>query len=817
MKFKEKVLISTIIIIYLVCGYLSVNNLNLYTPDSTRYYIWTQSLSNLEGFKDSTLPEPKKYVIHAPFYSLLMSPVALIFPDNLIAIKLATILIASLGLLLFFKFLKKHFDTKIAIYGTILLLINPLFFLLSGELLSDVPFLVITIGIFLYAYKISELKNVSNFNLIAFALLVSIAVLLREVGIALMISVVIFFFLRKKFQIGITTLIISLTFYLLWIFRNEFLVANFELPDLTNSKILTYHFFTNSDASLLAEFTARIKHNFSTYFAKVVALIFYPMYESTQYDVIFRREGIIAEVSDLVKIFKIPFAIVIWTLILYGFRKFQKISGIHLLITLFILFYSLIILIYPINDIRFLLPLLTIFILYFLMGIKQFLESLYNKYTTIFTNILFKFAFLLLGLLFLVPNLVWTGEYIYLSNRYMSSPIEFQKYLEGKIYPPSHFTKPLNLAGEWISSNSKPDAVVYGMWKDLACWIGTRKLIISDYLISPVEFDYKIRDYNVDFIVSHADRLGFDEFEVQISQSKRFKFKLENKFGRLNIYKVINSDEISSSKPITKFTKAIHELFNCNSTEAESILDSLYIENPLNAKLIFYNGIVKSFLGKFTDAEKYFRILEGFSQAGMFLNEINRHRRLNQMVQISRTHTDKFADYTTRLAGSYWSLGYEKYSYNLLDSVLRFDSSFIPAYIFKIHFALKQSKLEDARKAFNKLSKLDTANTLLGIYNNLITRTESIGNYTEKHTLANVYYLNAKDYYTLGVYEDAIDNLLLCLKCDENNIDALMLLSDIYILKKRFAPAKKYLDQIIKLNPNNYSAKEKYESLLKYF
>ncbi len=813
MKFKEKVLIFATIIVYLVCGYLSVNNLNLYTPDSTRYYIWTQSLSNFEGFKDNTLPEPKRYVIHAPFYSLLMSPVAFIFPGNLIAIKLATIFVAGFGLFLFFKFLKRYFDTDVAIYGTILLLINPLFFLLSGELLSDVPFLVIIIGIFLYSQKINELKTVSNSNIIAFALLVSITVLLREVGIALMISVVLFFFIRRKFQIAITTMIISLAFYLLWIFRNEFLVANFELPDLTNSKILTYHFFTNSEASLLVEFTARIKHNFITYFSKVVALIFYPIYESTQYDVIFRKEGIIAEVSDLLKIFKIPFAILIWALTVYGFRKFQKASGIYLLITLFILFYSLIILIYPINDIRFLLPLLPIFILYFLTGTKHFLETLYRKYK----NSLFKFASLLLGLFFLVPNFVWTGEFIYLSNRYMSSPMEFQKYLEGKKYPPSHFTKPLNLAGEWINANSKPDAVVYGMWKDLACWIGTRKLIISDYLISPVEFDYKIRDYNVDFLVSHADRLGFDEFEVQISQSKKFKFKLENKFGRLNIYRVSNLDEILPLEPKTEFQKAIYELFNCNFIEAESILDSLYIGNPLNAKVIFYNGIVKSFLGKFTDAEKYFKTLEGFSQAGMFLNEINLYRRLNQMIQFSRTHPEQFADYTTRLAGSYWSLGYEKYSYNLLDTVLRFDSSFIPAYIFKIHFALKQNKLEDARSALNKLSKLDTANTLLGIYNNLITRTESIRKYDEKHILANVYYLNAKDYYTLGVYEDAIDNLLLCLRYDENNTDAMMLLSDIYILKRRFAPAKKYLEQIIKLNPNNYSIKEKYESLLKYF
>lgn len=812
MKIKEKVIIISIIIIYLIFSYLSVNNLNLYTPDSTRYYIWAQSLSNFEGFKDETLPEPKSYVIHAPLYSLLVAPVAIFFPNNIIALKFATIIISCLGLFLFFIILKNYLNTEIAFYGTIILLLNPLFFLLSGELLSDVPFLVLLIGIFLYFGKLNKTEY-SNSEKIIFSLMITMAVLLREVGISIMIGSIIYFLYRKKYQLSLTILTITLVFYLLWLFRNEYLVASFELPDLTNSKLFSYHFFTSPDSSILTEFIARIKHNSTVYFSKIIALIFYPIYETTQFDVVLRKEGIIAEIADVLKILKIPFAIIVWGITIFGILRKNKNSELYNFINLFLIIYLLIILIYPINDIRFLLPLLVVLLIHFMNGFSNLFELIKTKSSLKFLNI----VILLLAAIFLIPNLVWTGEFIYLSNCYMKSPLEFQKYSEGKKFPPSHFTKPLNLVGNWIKENSSENAIVIGMWKDLACWIEPRKLIIADFLITPAEFDYYIRDYKVEFIVSQTDRLGFNDFEVQMSQSKKYSFSLAKRIGRLNVYKINSFPDRIIAPDKTRFQQAISFLFDCKYPEAELIFDSLYTENNLNSKVIFYCGVTKSLMGKFTEAEKFFKELEEFPQAGMFINQIKLHRQIIQLTKAASMYQQQFADYTTRAAGSYWSMGYEKHAYNLLDSVLNFDSTFIPAYIFKLHFALKQNKISDARNSLNKIAILDTSNNLLEIYNNLISRSDSIKNKYSGLNLTNAYIMNAKDYYKLGVYEDAIDNLLLCLQIDKNNIEAMNLLSEIYILKRRFAPAKTYLEKIMQLNQNDYSIQEKYKSVLKYF
>lgn len=811
MKFKEKAFIL-ILIIYLIISYLSLNNLNLYTPDSTRYYIWAQSISKFEGFKDKTLPEPKSYVIHAPLYSLLMTPVAVIFPNNLIALKLATILIACLGLFLFYNFLRNYLNQNIALYGIFILLINPLFFLLSGELLSDVPFLVLLFGILLYFQNLNK-SNTSNKEIILFSLMITAAVLLREVGISIMLSSFVYFLFRKKTNLSLTILIISLAFYLLWIYRNEFLVARFELPDLTNSKILTYHFFTSQDSTLLAEFIARIKHNLFTYFTKFIGLILYPIYETTQFNVVLRKEGIIEEVASLLNFIKIPLALISWTLIAIGFLKSKKFSDLKLFMNLFLIFYLLIILIYPINDIRFLLPILAILIFYFLNGISYTLDALKNRYNVH----LIKLAYLILGSLILVPNLTVTSQFIYLSNRYMKDPIEFQKYLEEKKYPPSHFTKPLDLAGKWIKENSPESTVVISMWKDLACWIEPRKLIIAEFLLTPVEFENKIRDYDVEFLVSQTDRLGFNEFEVQISQTKRYDFSLATKIGKLNIYRINKVQERTLDNNQNRFQESISNLYDDKIIEAELTFDSLYNENPLNSKIIFYAGVAKSLLNKYSDAEKYFKILEGFPQVGIFLNEINLHRRINQLMKYANTYPQQFANYKTRAAASYWTVGFEKYAYDLLDSVINSDSLFSPAYVFKLHFALKQNNISDAKNALYKLTQLDSANNLLTTYNNLISRTDSILHFYTKNELGKAYLMNAKDYYALGVYEDAIDNLYLCLNIEPDNTEALKLLVDIYILKNRFAPAKKYLEKILSKKTDDSLAKEKYNLVLKYF
>lgn len=812
MNLKSNWVVFLIIILYIFLAYCALNNLHLYTPDSARYYLWSQSLSSFEGFKDNSLPEPKKYVIHAPLYSVLLSPVAIIFPENIYALKFFTIILSATGLFLFYLLLSKFFNRIYAIAGTILLGINPLFFVLSTELLSDAPFLTSSIGLIIIFNYLIEEKNPSRYLQNSFGLLLAIIVLLREIGIVFMLGAIIYFIIQKENRMVLISIIIPLFFYLIWIFRNEFIIGNLEMPQFTNAKLFRYHLFTYPGDPFYLELIARIKNNVSFYYEKVLGLIFFPMYLTTQFDVVFRTTGIISEFDSIVKFLKVPVILITWFLCIFGFVKAMKNSRLHLFSFLSILFYTIILLIYPINDLRFLLFPLSILILYFLFGLYYL-----NGYIR-FKNrwILNKYLLSALITLLVLPNLIWTGQFIDLSHRFRSDSFSLLKLLEKEKHPPSHFTKPLSLAGNWIKENSDKEITVIALWKDLACWISPRKLINLDLTHPIAEFDYKIRDYNVKYLVSHTDNLGINEFEIQMQRSNRYNFELVKQFGKLNIYKIREKKDSLISKE-TPFIDAVNNLFETNLDIAENILDSLYETNPLNSKIILYSGIAKSLSGKYKEADSRFQILKNFAQAGMFLDEINLHLRLNASIAGGRANRAQFPDLATRAAGSYWSIGYQKFAYNLLDSAIKTDSNFIPAHIFKLHFALKQNKIDDAIYSLKRISELDTVNQQIPVYKNLIELTEMLKKQKTSDGVVDLYLKIAKHYQYLGVYEDAIDNLLAALNYEQNNVEVLQSLADIYLLKRRYAPARKYLEKILILQPDNEQANDKLEKILVYF
>ena len=92
--------ISAILVVFLVCGLLRLNDLSLYTPDSIRYVIWGNSLSHGNGFADDTEPDVQRFVEHAPLYPVLIAPVEFFFPRSLVAVKVVTICWGTAGLLL---------------------------------------------------------------------------------------------------------------------------------------------------------------------------------------------------------------------------------------------------------------------------------------------------------------------------------------------------------------------------------------------------------------------------------------------------------------------------------------------------------------------------------------------------------------------------------------------------------------------------------------------------------------------------------------------------------------------------------------------
>ena len=238
---KEMRIAAAIAAGFFLIGLLRINDLSLYT-DSTRYLIFGNSLADFSGYVDDTRPVPTSFVLNAPLYPLLLAPVEVFFPLSVSAAKVWTLLWASVGLALFYFWLRTKFSHWASLAATLLLATNSLFLVTSTEILSEAPFFVFLVAIF-WSSDIYFSERKTECARWIFLGTLAMLPLLREVGVAFVLAGLIALF-RKKAGRDFTILLLSTSFLILaWMIRNT-LAAAAEPGEATNTQFIFQHFAT---------------------------------------------------------------------------------------------------------------------------------------------------------------------------------------------------------------------------------------------------------------------------------------------------------------------------------------------------------------------------------------------------------------------------------------------------------------------------------------------------------------------------------------------------------------------------------------------
>ncbi|MFQ5799413.1 MAG: ArnT family glycosyltransferase, partial [Bacteroidota bacterium] len=390
--------------LFLTIGVLSLNDAFIFSPDSARYLSWARSLAQLEGFKDATGPEPSRYVFHAPLYSVLLAPIARFSPYGIIPAKILTVGMGSLFLMLFYFWTAKKAGRSVAFWGTFFLVINPLVIIYSTQILSEIPFVACLVLFFILAEKIVASDKPSAWLVVGFLATICAGMFLRELGLAIVLSGTLFFLLRKDYQRAFLVLLVPLFFYLLWLVRNEIIVARIEVPDWRNTKLFLTHYFTGENASLLREFIVRAETNFQVYKESVGTLLFFPQFVGVKYALVLLTEPSISVVSRILKFGQYPLTIITIGFSGYGLYRVIKDSETARLLILFLLFYLIPVIFYPINDVRFLFPLIILMLYFCVMGFQDLAKRIPDTpLRTLSARVVVASLLLLLA----TPNLVW--------------------------------------------------------------------------------------------------------------------------------------------------------------------------------------------------------------------------------------------------------------------------------------------------------------------------------------------------------------------------------------------------------------------------
>ena len=804
--------------LFSLLGFLSLNDGMLYTPDSIRYLLWAKSLSQFNGFIDLASAEPTRYVVHAPLYSVLLAPFVAIFPGDIVPAKIVSLALGLVLLLVSYRWMEVRGGRWGARIGTLILAVHPLVLLFSTHILSDVAFAVVLLWCF-FVVGNEENKAVALQGL-KLALLVTVAIFLREVGLALWVSVVLFLVWRKHFRAAAVVFLIPLVFYGAWFIRNEILVAGFEQPQIRNSKLFFSHIYTPRTAGMLSEFTARILNNGAFYASNLGRLILFPVQGGGSFPVVTNNDPMMPLVIGSLKMLLIPLGLLQVGLVVWGGIVRRRDERLMPLFLLFLACYFGLLLLYPIIDNRFLFPLLPLFLGFALVGASDLRDRFFPAWGGKRLSLAIAAGLFLL----LLPNLVWISNLVANNLRSLNtSKEEFETRSVTSKYP-ELYRKSFRYAGEWITQHADSSTVIATRWKELTFWLEGQKLIEVDPVMSLEAFESILRDYEAGYLVVLSDPSGMRDLEFQMVQSRRFRFVPVYRTGSVEVIRVLRPprekspagapDEggLQGSLALTEEELETRTMFREGTLllergeyqRAHARFKYLWDKSEGSGYAALFTGITLGFAGQAQGAMAVFEEFKRLSQAGSFLQHAWYHQEFLSLLQQSEANpiAGSKALMLRTVAVNYLTLGFRYQARMIIDRAIEADSSYYPALTFGISCALENGDTSGARKYVEGMQSLDPRRpqtlsmvTLFSLFDSLTTISDPKQRVRHLFALSEVLE-------RVGLREYAMDHLLSILEMEPTNVAAMMELGRLYILKRRWAPAAKMWNHAQFLSPD---------------
>ena len=814
-----------LLVFYFAVGMSVLNDVFIYIPDSARYLVWAESLSKFHGFTDASGPDPIRYVVHAPLYAVLLTPAAILTAGGVAGAKVLTLVLGLVLLLLVNRYLKEHAGKTAALIGTLFLALNPLQLAYSTQILSDVPFAALLLAVLMLADRVATRPPRVDGQLILLAILLSAAMLLREVGVALVIACALLFLVRREYTRLAVLILVPLSVYAVWLLRNEVLVAGLEHPALRNSDLFSSHLYTVRDASLVSELLARISSNLHAYSGIAGKLLLFTQYDVRGYGIIPPGEFAFGWLLKNTGLLLLPTSLLSFGLFILGLWSAWKRMESTKIVVFFLALYLPLILIYPFNDIRFLFPLLVLMLVFGVIGIVSVIERIQSeKRPTRSVLAAGVFSLFLLA----IPNCAWIYSFVDNNSRYRSDPEAYFLSVVARPDAPELLMFPMSKVGEWLSANSQPSAVIAARWKQLSFWLNGRKLLELNPLLPVEQFENQLRDYQVGYLVVVHDRSRLREFETQMALSSRFSFTPVHRVGNAVIIKVESArrgntqipmdtstslmaekwgilDSLNRADEQTQylFRTALRSMESGNSEEAERIFESLSTRAGRSGTVVLHTAIARSFAGKYQAADTLLRNIREGQQAGPLLVHSWYHLQIIEKLRLADGAKDPAdrADLLTKVAADYWSLGFREQAERTLKKAIESDPVFPPALVFGIYFSLLREDTLSATQRLQQLRTVAFSHPTIVSFDNLLSsafsavRERDVAKWTAFREAA------AQAYERLGLTESAIDELAGILVRDPSRLSVLRSLARIYVEKERYAPAKRMLGRIERIDP----------------
>ncbi|HLF19930.1 MAG TPA: hypothetical protein VI704_03995 [Bacteroidota bacterium] len=795
---------------FLLLGILRLNDLSLYT-DSTRYVIWGTSFAQLKGFVDDTQPEPDRYVVNAPFYAVLLSPPMVVFPMSMYAAKTWTLLWGVCALVLFHIWLLRMVGTVPALFGTLVLAVNPLMLVISTEALSEASFLAFAFFIFILFDRIAESSDPPQSLIVPFLVCVSLIAVLREVAITLLGALFVALIIRKKAKYAFLMLSCAAGMYAVWMLRNLVWVGETPSAQSSNVNFIFQHALTSPDAPLHEEFLARIRSNVNGFGIQLAGMLFYPFPPN----LIVEPGGLFRTLANNLVWGKYLIAGLGIPLVVFGivldFRKSQT----ALVRFLFLLFYFMVILTYPIHDIRFLLPALPFMIVYATRSVVWLMHQIGSVGDRTLSRIGF-------GVLVavMVPDLACDYEIIRTNLSYRSSASLFYEHIKKTNPEKTYFNVSWGEVGSWMKENTPENAVTASSSKEPATFVGNRKILEINNGVPLPLFEFMIRDHDAEYVLANGLWSDFTSYEFHMRESHRFWFEPVSTIGNLHVFKVRSrlryrgnipqrSFEYDTVSPTGWLRKGRLELITENYRGAIYSLGRAAELQPNQPEPAFQLFLAHAFVGDSSTAIRQIQKMFTIARSTPYIWAAQIHLSAMNQANQSKT-TQSVAQKSVQLfdvAQLYWKLGYRKQGYRIMREVVKIDPTYFVGLLWAWHYGIQSGDTLNAITYLRTLSGIDRSNAVVKSFKAMSSFSDTLRRASKPAERSRLRLLIAQEYEKMELPEDAIDETERSLVEDARNTTAWSYLGELFSKKKKPRAATKAFEHVLALDPGNVQAK----------
>jgi len=340
---------TIVFIIFIVSGIIYFKGLNPLLPlneDSSIYINMAQSLSQGRGGICTTGPVATPLNYYPSFYPRLLSFFIYLFPGNYLVLKLFSICLTLALLLSLAYFYPKLFYEKSEVLLLAMFSFNTLICMYSRAILTEIPYTLFSITSIYFLTRYQQAKGVFNRYFFISAVVLAFVCYIRLIGMGLILSVFIFFLLKKDFKKSSA----SLLFFLIlapWAGANV----------IFGTSAYTKEFVSRTSG--LLGFVHRWAYNLLATIGKELPdLFFYPWVNSI-------------DPHDLIFVFKFAFGCILAALLVWGFILKLRKEGLQLWDTYVVVYFFLFYLSWTHHGARYLVPILVFLMYYLVLAIRS--------------------------------------------------------------------------------------------------------------------------------------------------------------------------------------------------------------------------------------------------------------------------------------------------------------------------------------------------------------------------------------------------------------------------------------------------------------